>query len=71
MPFANASRHAAMSHEEAFRQSEGSVRLEGIDPTDYPEYLALRARILAGEIDSQQAIELLAAQYKSAQPIAA
>jgi hypothetical protein len=24
---------------EAFRQSEASVRLEGIDPTAYPEYL--------------------------------
>jgi hypothetical protein len=71
MPSVTASKHAAMSHEEAFRQSEGSVRLEGIDPTDYPEYLALKARILAGEIDSQQAIELLAAQYKSARPIAA
>ncbi len=71
MPLATDSNHAVMSHQEAFRQSEGSVRLEGIDPTDYPEYLALKARILAGEIDSQQAVELLAAQYKSAQPIAA
>jgi hypothetical protein len=59
------------SHEIAFEISEASVRLEGIDPTHYPEYLALKARVLAGEINSQQAITLLAAQYKSAQAKAA
>jgi hypothetical protein len=71
MPTETAQNRSVMTHEEAFRQSEGSVRLEGIDPTDYPEYLALKARILAGEIDSQQAIDLLAAQYKAAQTKAA
>jgi hypothetical protein len=71
MPPSIAPQHPVMTHEEAFRQSEGSVRLEGIDPTEYPEYLALKARILAGEIDSQQAIALLAAQYKSARTKAA
>jgi len=50
------------AHAEAFRQSEASVRLEGIDPTDFPEYLALKARILAGEITSQQAVAILLAQ---------
>jgi len=62
---------AKTSHEVAFEISEASVRLEGIDPTQFPEYLALKARVLAGEINSQQAITLLAAQYKSAQVKAA
>jgi hypothetical protein len=51
----------AMTHEDAFLQAEGSSRLEGVDPTEYPEYLGLKERILAGEITSAEAIELLAA----------
>jgi hypothetical protein len=50
-------------HAEAFRQSEGSVRLEGLDPTDYPIYLTLKARILTGEITSQQALALLREEF--------
>jgi hypothetical protein len=52
------------SHSEitqAFSQLEASVRLEGIDPLDHSSYRVLRARVLAGEITSEQAVNLLLA----------
>lgn len=58
-------------HAEAFRQSEGSVRLEGIDPLDFPIYRELKARILAGEITSDQATDILFAHYAKTQSTAA
>jgi Antitoxin VbhA len=61
----------SISHEEAFRQSEASVKLEGIDPTAYPEYVALRDRVLAGEITSDQAVDLLLDQAVALQTTAA
>jgi hypothetical protein len=62
---------ARTKHEEAFRQSEGSVRLEGIDPLDFPIYRELKERILAGEITSDQATDILLAQYTVAHQTAA
>ncbi len=56
---------------EAFRQSEASVRLEGIDPTADPRYLALKARVLAGEITSEEAADILVAQHIQTQTTAA
>jgi hypothetical protein len=56
---------------EAFRQSEASVRLEGIDPAADPEYLALKARVLAGEITVEEAGDLLIAQNTQTQTTAA
>jgi len=61
----------AISLTEAFRQSEASVRLEGIDPKTDPEYLALKARVLAGEITIEEAGDLLIAQNTQTQTTAA
>jgi hypothetical protein len=62
---------ARAKHEEAFRQSEGSVRLEGIDPLHFPVYLELKERILSGEITSDQATDILLARYTVADQTAA
>jgi len=56
---------------EAFSQSEASVRLEGIDPTAYPSYLALKARVMDGEITPQEAVTLLLDQHKKSHTTAA
>jgi hypothetical protein len=47
--------------EAAFRQSEASVSLEGIAPLDHPCYRELKARVVAGEITPDQAVDLLLA----------
>jgi hypothetical protein len=62
---------AKTSHEVAFEISEASVRLEGIDPMQFPIYRELKARILAGEITSDQATDILLAQYTAANQTAA
>ncbi len=62
---------AKTSHEVAFELSEASVRLEGIDPMQFPIYRELKARILAGEITSDQATDILLAQYTNANQPAA
>jgi len=62
---------AKTSHEIAFEISEASVRLEGIDPMESPIYRELKARILAGEITSDQATDILLAQYTVANQTAA
>jgi hypothetical protein len=59
------------SHEIAFEISEASVRLEGIDPMQSPIYRELKARILAGEITSDQATDILLAHYTVANQTAA
>jgi hypothetical protein len=64
-------RHVTPMHDEAFELSEASVRLEGIDPMAYPEYVALRTRVITGEITTEQAVQLLAARYKKTQLTAA
>jgi len=56
---------------EAFRQSEASGRLEGIDPLDYPIYAVVKERMLAGEITAEQAIDLIAADFKKSRVAAA
>jgi hypothetical protein len=66
-----ASPKAKTSHEVAFEISEASVRLEGIDPMQFPIYRELKARILAGEITSDQATDILLAQYTNMQSNAA
>jgi hypothetical protein len=66
-----ASLKAKTSHEVAFELSEASVRLEGIDPMQFPVYRELKARILAGEITSDQATDILLAQYTNASQTAA
>ncbi len=65
------SEKAKSSHEIAFEISEASVRLEGIDPMQFPIYRELRERILAGEITSDQATDILLAQYTNMQSTAA
>ncbi len=62
---------AKTSHEVAFEISEASVRLEGIDPMQFPVYRELKERILAGEITSDQATDILLAQYTTANKTAA
>jgi len=71
MPAAIRNKDARAKHEEAFRQSEGSVRLEGIDPLDFPVYRELKERILSGEITSDQATDILLARYTAANQSAA
>jgi hypothetical protein len=56
---------------EAFRQSEASVRLEGIDPSLDPRYLELKARVLSGEITSNEAVTELIASSSISQSNAA
>jgi hypothetical protein len=60
-----------ISTAEAFALSEASVRLEGIDPNDDPRYIALKERVLAGEISSSEAVTLLLAPYAAAHTNAA
>ncbi len=58
---------STITREQAFRLSEASVALEGIDVTTDPDYLALKTRILANEITSQEAITLYLQRYKTSQ----
>jgi hypothetical protein len=69
MPKANLK--TEISHDLAFELSEASVRLEGIDPTASPTYMALRARVIAGEITTDQAGDLLLASYRQSHVVAA
>lgn len=55
------------SKEEAFAEAEASVRLEGMDPSG-PLYDELKARVIAGEITVDQAIETLKAQDAGREP---
>jgi len=55
----------------AYELSEASVRLEGIDPTASPAYMALRARVIAGEITTDEAADLLLDSYSQPQVAAA
>ena len=43
------------SHEEAFAKGEASVRMEGFAPSD-PNYEEVRARVLAGDVEPDQAV---------------
>ena len=61
----------AISQDLAFELSEASVRLEGIDPTASPTYMALRARVIAGEITTDEAGDLLLASYRQSHVVAA
>lgn len=60
-----------LSREEAFLQSEASVRLEGIDPMDHPHYVAIRNRVISGELTTEQAGDLLLARYTHSHDAAA
>jgi hypothetical protein len=61
----------ATGRDMAFELSEASVRLEGIDPTTSPTYMALRARVVAGEITTDEAGDLLLASYRQPHVVAA
>jgi hypothetical protein len=56
---------------ESFEISEASVRLEGVDPMSSPDYVAVRSRVIAGEISTDQAVELLLASYRKPHSAAA
>jgi hypothetical protein len=49
-----------MHHEDAqlegFRQAEASCLLEGVDPNQSAQYVAMKAGVIAGEIDIDEAI---------------
>ncbi len=51
--------------EEGFRRAEASCLLEGIDPNQSAPYVAIKARVLGGEIDIDKAIQLTVDHYKS------
>jgi len=55
--------------EEAFRDAEASLLLEGLDPTTDPGYRDLKARFIAGTITFEEAKAAIAAQYREA-PVA-
>jgi hypothetical protein len=57
--------HDAERIAEAYRQAEASFRLEGLDSTGNVQYETLRARVIAGEIDSDEAIRLTVEHYKA------
>ncbi len=44
---------------EHFRQSEASCLLEGLDSSNDEFYQAVKARVIAGEIDGQEMMRLL------------
>lgn len=50
---------------EHYRQAEASFRLEGFDPTGHEEYQELKARVIAGEIDVDDAIRQTVERYKA------
>jgi hypothetical protein len=52
--------------EEAFRDAEASLLLEGLDPTTDPGYRVLKARFIAGTITFEEAKAAIAAQYREA-----
>ena len=54
---------------EQYRQAEASFLLEGLDPAGNVEYQALKARVISGEIDADEAIRLTIERFKAlAQP---
>jgi hypothetical protein len=55
----------AMTQEEGFRQAEASCLLEGVDPNRSAHYVAMKARVIAGEIDIDEAIQQTVDHYKS------
>ena len=50
--------------EEAFRDAEASLLLEGLDPTTDPGYCDLKARFIAGTITFEEAKAAIKAQYR-------
>jgi hypothetical protein len=71
MPLVTAEEQAVAKNIQALELSEASVRLEGIDPMASPEYRELRARVISGEITSQQAVSILLARHANANSKAA
>lgn len=55
----------AQVKEEDFRRAEASCMLEGVDPTQSAQYAAVKARVIAGEIDIDEAIQRTVNHYKS------
>lgn len=51
-----------MSIEDAYREAEASLRLEGMEPG--PLYYEMKERVIAGEIDVDQAVAELMDEYK-------
>lgn len=65
MPDANALTEAkAKQREEAFRDAEASLLLEGLDPTTDPGYCDLKARFIAGTITFEEAKAAIKVQYR-------
>jgi hypothetical protein len=50
---------------EHFRQAEASFLLEGLDSSNDEHYQALKARIIAGDIDFDDAIRQTVEHYKA------
>jgi len=49
---------------EHFRQTEASFLLEGLDSSNDAEYQAMKARIIAGEIDFDDAIRQTVGHFR-------
>lgn len=48
---------------EAFRDAEGSLRFEGLDPTPDARYQAIKSHLVAGTLTFDEAEVALKAQY--------
>ncbi len=49
---------------EHFRQTEASLRLEGLDTSNDEFYQATKARVIAGEIDADEMMRLMVEDSK-------
>jgi hypothetical protein len=49
--------------EEAFRDAEASLLMEGLDPTTDSRYLAIKARVTAGEMTFDEATSAFTEQF--------
>jgi hypothetical protein len=53
------SKHDSTLDAEAFADAEASLRIEGLDPAGRPHYEAIKAKVIAGTLTFDEAIEAL------------
>jgi len=56
------------SLEQAFRDAEASLLLEGLDPTKDSRYLTLKAQVIAGTLTFEEAKSAFKAQFRESMP---
>jgi hypothetical protein len=60
------SEQEAALYAEAFLDAEASLRIEGLDPSGRPHYEAIKAKVIAGSLTFDQAIEALKENHGAA-----